>query len=292
MSNTPSFDELWPIVKPHTLLHRHKARMLHSLVEAAPSGYPVAECGVFRGGMTLMLALQMKARQDRHSVVWAFDSFKGLPADRVAAETCYYQTGDMAASYREVRDLLVKHEVMLSHVELCEGQFETTLNDSLPMFGLVHVDCDLYSSAKTCIERLYDHLVVGGIMVFDDYFDLGGGVAKAVNEQLEKTHEVLYAGPIEQVFFIKGRHECDDPSTYIGWQPPKPEKMVMVNRQSQNRFINVSAIVNDRRYLDDLDSGEAVPDLPGKNVWASKHYASRLLDVCDYHQLVLRSRLP
>jgi len=209
-----SFEVLWPRVEPHTLLGRHKARSLHELVASVPPHLDVAECGVFRGGMTLMMALQSAERR-----VWAFDSFEGLPSERIPAETCYYQPGALRAEESCVQRLLAEHGVA-ERVLIRRGLFESTLDSpEIPTLGLAHVDCDVYSSARTCIERLYDRLAPGGIMIFDDYFDLGGGVSTAVNELLLRTGELLYAGPVEQAFIVKGRRPSDNPDEYVGWRP-------------------------------------------------------------------------
>ncbi len=38
----------------------------------------------------------------------------------------------------------------------------------------MHVDCDLYSSAKTAFDHLGGRLVKGSVVVFDEYFNYPG----------------------------------------------------------------------------------------------------------------------
>ena len=281
-----SFESLWPRVEPHTLLGRHKARSLHELVASVPPHLDVAECGVFRGGMTLMMALQSKNTWRK---VWAFDSFEGLPEERIPSETCYYQPGALRADEFRARELLAANGVS-ERVLIRKGLFESTLDSpEIPALGLVHVDCDVYSSARTCIELLYGRLAPGGIMVFDDYFDLGGGVSAAVNEHLLRTGEILYAGPVEQAHIVKGRMPSDDPESYVGWRPRTDHPI----NQSVSFFgcegtilpssivLDVSTIVRNREYLSDLAAGAAVPDLPGGSLSMAKEYAECLLRLCD-----------
>ena len=279
-----SFEKLWPRVEPHTLLGRHKARSLHELVASVPPHLDVAECGVFRGGMTLMMALQSAERR-----VWAFDSFEGLPSERIPAETCYYQPGALRAEESCVQRLLAEHGVA-ERVLIRRGLFESTLDSpEIPTLGLAHVDCDVYSSARTCIERLYGRLVPDGIMVFDDYFDLGGGVSAAVNEHLLRTGEILYAGPVEQAFIVKGRMPSDDPEEYVGWRPRMDHPIncsvsFFGNTETiwpDKVVLDVSAIIRDQQYLSDLATGAAVPDLPGGSLSKAKEHAESLLRACD-----------
>ena len=276
---SPEFSDLWLLVQPYTLLHRYKARMLYTLVEAAKGlGADVAECGVFRGGMTLMMAKQLEAC-DRD--VWAFDSFAGLPSGRNYGETCYYQTGALQAEEHEVAKLF-KHHQVAGHVNLRPGLFEDTLVDrEIPQLGLVHIDCDVYTSVRSCLEKLYDKILLGGIIVVDDYNDLGGGAEQAVMEHLDRTDELLYVGPIEQAFIVKGRLRGDDAKSYIGWKPQCPDILRAVTGK------DYSAVLQDDEYLKDLNSGEALPDMPGHSLEELEKLARRMLKVWGHHREVL-----
>jgi hypothetical protein len=278
--NPRDFQCLWPLVEQHTLLHRYKARMLHTLVEATMNlGAAVAECGVFRGGMTLMMAKQLAGTSRK---VLAFDSFAGLPPWRSYWETAYYQTGALCADEHKVRKLFKDNHVD-GLIDLRPGLFEETLagGKDIPPLGLVHIDGDVYSSVKTCIERLYDKIVPGGIMVIDDYNDLGGGAEQAVTEHLDRTDELLYIGPIEQVFIVKGRMRSDDARVYVGWKPVKSDKLRAISGK------DYSVVVRDAEYLRDLNSGEAVPDLPGHSLEELEKLGRRMLKVWGHHREVL-----
>lgn len=274
-----TFDELWPLVAPHTLLHRYKARMLHELVEATKFlGADVAECGVFRGGMTLMMAKQLEETGHK---VHAFDSFEGLPAERVFRETCYYQPGALRGELLDFMRLLAFNNI--SNVSLSLGRFENTL-EKVPEstnFSLIHVDCDVYTSTKLCIDRLYNNLLPGGIMVIDDYNDLGGGAQLAVTEHLEKTGELLYIGPIEQAFIVKGRFTCSSEESYIGWKPKKRDIAGPMTGK------DLSVVTEDAEYLRDLESGKALPDIPGGSLQALERFARRMLVVWGHHRDVI-----
>jgi Macrocin-O-methyltransferase (TylF) len=61
-----------------------------------------------------------------------------------------------------------------------KGLFQNTLNVSGPV-AMAHLDGDWYESVMVCLERITPHLVSGGILVIDDYFDWSG-CRKAVDE--------------------------------------------------------------------------------------------------------------
>jgi hypothetical protein len=95
--------------------------------------------------------------------IYGFDSFEGLPE---AWSGWSMEKGTFA---RE--DL----PAVNSNVELVKGWFD----DSLPSFlanhgepvALVHIDSDIYSSAKTVLDNLATRLVPGSIIVFNEYFN-------------------------------------------------------------------------------------------------------------------------
>jgi hypothetical protein len=47
----------------------------------------------------------------------------------------------------------------------------------------VHLDCDIYESYKTCLDSLYDQVVPGGVILFDEYAcPVWPGATRAVDE--------------------------------------------------------------------------------------------------------------
>lgn len=103
------------------------------------------------------------ARLRRTETVWGFDSFEGLPE----AWSGYTLT---AGAFRRT-DL----PAVEPNVELVVGWFD----DTLPVFldghpgevAFVHVDSDLYSSARTVLEHVGPRLRVGSVIVFNEYFN-------------------------------------------------------------------------------------------------------------------------
>jgi hypothetical protein len=135
----------------------------------------VCEFGVWNGNSINHLA-QMSA-----GPVFGFDSFEGLP------ERWFEGLGKGAFK-------VSKLPKVRENVSLIKGWF----NESLPGFllehkgavGFLHIDSDLYSSAKTIFELLESRLRPGAVIVFDEYFNYPEwqeGEYKAFMEFLEKT---------------------------------------------------------------------------------------------------------
>jgi hypothetical protein len=75
--------------------------------------------------------------------------------------------------------------------EILNGIFpeETSdLIDSKIKFGLCHIDVDVYQSAKDIVDWIWCKMIIGGVIIFDDYgFYSCNGVTKYVNELKERT---------------------------------------------------------------------------------------------------------
>jgi O-methyltransferase len=71
-------------------------------------------------------------------------------------------------------------------------------------WSFVHVDVDLYQSTRDAITLLEEHLLIGGIAVFDDYGDPNWpGVAKAVDDCLPHDWWTYQMGGIYQLMAIR-----------------------------------------------------------------------------------------
>ncbi len=64
---------------------------------------------------------------------------------------------------------------------------ETSMLVTDGKFRFCHIDVDVYQSAKDVVEWLWPKLVLGGIIVFDDYgFQTCSGITRFVNEERSK----------------------------------------------------------------------------------------------------------
>jgi hypothetical protein len=107
------------------------------------------------------------ARLQPKRPIHGFDSFEGLPE----TWTSRFDRGHFAQPTPTVKD----------NINLHVGWF----NDTLPKFlttnikvktpiALLHIDGDLYSSAKTFLDFLQKHIVPGTIIMFDEYMNYPG----------------------------------------------------------------------------------------------------------------------
>ena len=132
--------------------------------------------------------------------MFAFDSFAGLPTldekDQVEDYTLFF-AGQYACSEDDFRARLAEQGVDMELVKTVPGFYEDSLTPELkkelnfPSPVVVHIDCDLRSSAATVLDFLTDRVQDGVVFMFDDYYCYRGnprhGVRRAFDDWLEST---------------------------------------------------------------------------------------------------------
>ena len=124
---------------------------------------------------------------------FAFDSFEGLPAlGKVDSQGSDFAQGKYASSEALFRENLAQAGVPLEKVVTVPGWFEKTCTEEtvrkhgMRKAAIVHVDCDLYSSARTALDFAGPLLVNGSVIIFDDWYCFRGnpalGEQRAFNE--------------------------------------------------------------------------------------------------------------
>ena len=67
----------------------------------------------------------------------------------------------------------------------------------------LHLDVDLYSSYKICLEKLWNNVIKGGIVCFDEYSDpKWPGAKEAVDEFLKKKGLSVKREPVTNKGFV------------------------------------------------------------------------------------------
>jgi tetratricopeptide (TPR) repeat protein len=122
--------------------------------EAAPAVGLVLEFGVRHG--TSIRQIAALAGQQVHG----FDSFEGLP------EVWHHEPKGSYTTKGEIPKVP-------DNVTLHAGWFDNTLPEFLKQHGepvrFLNIDCDIYSSTKTVLDLLASQIVIGTVIVFDEY---------------------------------------------------------------------------------------------------------------------------
>jgi len=180
------------------------------------------ECGVWRGGASFLMADLLRQEGVSHRKVWLFDSFEGMPPpldiDGQAAKEWgrningrwYFE--NLKISLPEVQRNAA-HLGLSSYTEFIKGWFDQTLpmnRERVGPIALLRIDCDWHSSVRCCLDNLYDQVVDGGFVIFDDYYTWDG-CAIAVHEFLGKRG---LAHRIESVLGHREGKKCNQTALF------------------------------------------------------------------------------
>jgi O-methyltransferase len=161
----------------------------------------LAEAGVWRGGAVIFMRAILEAYGDRSRLVWAADSFNGLPRpDAVLAPA---DAGDVLFAFRElavpldvVQDNFRRYGLLDDRVRFLKGWFRDTLPVApISRLAVLRIDGDLYESTMDALRALYPRLSVGGYVIVDDYGNLPG--CRAAVEDYRR--DLSITDPIEWV---------------------------------------------------------------------------------------------
>lgn len=178
-------------VSRHTLVDLYRCWELWSLVaQTRMLSGSLIEVGVWRGGTGALIATRA-AGCGIAEPVYLCDTFRGVV--KASQEDPGYRGGEHAdTSRRHVEALLSR--LGLVNARILEGVFpeDTARLVADSAFRFCHIDVDVYRSARESVEWLWPRLVVGGVVVYDDYgFDTCSGVTRWVDEQASEADRVV-----------------------------------------------------------------------------------------------------
>jgi hypothetical protein len=148
-------------IESNEWMPKEEDEMIQKCLDQAPTGL-IMEFGVAGGG-SFRRIIERTARD-----CYGFDSFEGLPAD--AADGWY--PGIFACSVPSFSE---------ENAHIVEGLIQNTLpgflSENEGQAAFVHIDTDIYSSAKYVLETLYDagRIASGTLILFDEIFTCESG---------------------------------------------------------------------------------------------------------------------
>lgn len=121
---------------------------------------------------------------------FAFDSFQGLP-DTNYEEDGYFKTGTFATGVNQFHRLVRRLSgLSLDQMNIIKGFYDKSLTSELqemmPKAGVIHIDVDLYSSTVEVLRFIKPLMVVGTVIVFDDWYCFPPGTDKGEARALKE----------------------------------------------------------------------------------------------------------
>lgn len=160
----------------------------------------IVEFGIFKGNSFFRwIKFRELLEQTFSRKIIGFDIFGEFPEANfdgdIAKRNAFVEetNGGVSISFEEMNDLLNK-QGLNENVDIIKGDILVTLDDYLEKnphlkISLLHIDVDLYEPSKHILEKLFDRVTKGGIIIFDDYGAFAG-TNKAVDDFFNNNIEV------------------------------------------------------------------------------------------------------
>lgn len=171
------------------------------------------ECGVWKGGSSMMIALVLNKYNIRDRKIYMYDTyegmsepddndkdFKGLAAKKQLELSSKEQQDSVwcYSSLQEVKNNLASTKYNLDNINFIKGKVEDTIPGKIPdtAISLLRLDTDWHASTRHELEYLYPLLCRGGVLIIDDYGHWQG-CRKAVDEYFLKNNINLLLNVID-----------------------------------------------------------------------------------------------
>lgn len=159
----------------------------------------IVECGVWRGGTSMLGALTLLGMKETSRQLWLYDTFAGMteptsddvsPWNEVNARSLWRKNQKhnvnkwCFAPLEEVQNNLASTSYPAEKIRFIKGDVVETLHTSVPdKIAVLRLDTDWYESTRAEMEVLFPRLVTGGVILIDDY-GAWKGCKKAIDEYL------------------------------------------------------------------------------------------------------------
>lgn len=199
------FEEIYNLCKPYTMTGIERMFALYKATEYIIKNNiegDFVECGVWRGGSTMVMLKTLQKFNVTDRRVWLFDTYEGMsePTEDDKDFTNLSAEAQLKKSKKNAESIIwayatlddVKNNIKLTNyptenVFYISGKVEETI-PSLKNFNtcaMLRLDTDWYESTKIELEYFYPLLQKNGVMIIDDYGHWQG-CKKAVDEYFEK----------------------------------------------------------------------------------------------------------
>ena len=180
----------------------------HVVAAGIPGDF--VECGVWKGGSSMLAALAFADAGDATRPLWLFDTFEGMSeptghdvdhkgVDARPEWEASKRSGEgwCASPLDDVKAALATTGAAADRLHFVAGRVEETIPREIPeRIALLRLDTDWYESTRHELEHLWPRLARGGVLIIDDYGHWAGA-RRAVDEFLATQRPPLLLDRID-----------------------------------------------------------------------------------------------
>ncbi len=209
----PDFYPLYLQCKPYTMTKVERMYALYKAVEYVAVNKiegDFVECGVWRGGSSMMIALTLQKYGITDKAIYMYDTYEGMsqPTENdvdfkgnKAARLLKINTIDKDiwcyATLDEVKNNMKSTKYPMQNIKFIVGKVEETIPNEIPKrISLLRLDTDWYESTNHEMNHLFPLLSKTGVLILDDYGHWQGA-KKAVDDYVKKHNIALLLNRID-----------------------------------------------------------------------------------------------
>jgi len=201
------FLDVFRMIDGHTLVEFYRVYELWALVGEVcklPGEAALLEVGVWRGGTCGIIGKKLELCGSKDTL-YAADTFTGVV--KSSEKDSFYSDKEHADTDLASVKKLFYEDLKLKNITILQGIFPDDTEKLVPQgtkFRFCHIDVDVYKSAEGVLDWIWDRMIVGGIVVFDDYGAITcDGITQFVNEQKDKKDRLFVYNANGHAIFIK-----------------------------------------------------------------------------------------
>lgn len=197
--STPTFQSIYQKVRPYTMTSIDRIWSLYNAVNYISNNKiegDIVECGVWRGGSSMVAALTLLENKDANRHLYMYDTYEGMSEPTGEDVSIHGDTGEDTwqginqcyADFPDVQRNIGSTNYPSSLVHMIKGKVEETIPQEIPeKIAILRLDTDWYESTYHELVHLYPRLVKGGVLIIDDYGHWQGA-RKAVDKYFTENN--------------------------------------------------------------------------------------------------------
>lgn len=210
------FWDYYTLCKPYTMTSIERMYALYSATDYVLKNEiegDFVECGVWRGGSAMLIAMMLQHRNITNRKIHLFDTFEGMTAPSSfdfsfsgenASELLSKNTDESGnpawclADINDVQNNMQKTGFSAANLVYVKGKVEDTLPLHKPNspIALLRLDTDWYESTKHELNVLYPIVSLHGVLIIDDYGHWEG-CRKAVDEYISQHNLTILLNRVD-----------------------------------------------------------------------------------------------
>lgn len=210
------FNKIYSFCKKETMTSIERMNSLYEAVKyIEKNNIPgdIVECGVWRGGSSMLVAKTLKSLNSENRSIYLYDTFSGMsePTENDFKEGLNKKDvfnmwkKSQSNSYNDwcyapisvVKNNLFKTKYNKDKLVFIKGKVEETIPKKIPKkISILRLDTDWYESTYHELTHLFPLLVKGGVLIIDD-FGSWQGAKKAVLDYFEENNIKIFLNRID-----------------------------------------------------------------------------------------------